>query len=171
MKKEITINNSYKENRTNIGNFMFDLVAYLSKPFIRHPWLIYLVNYTWGIIMTIVGWLVYLFCITFLHNKIDHKETFMHNHILFIGSKWGGFSIGMISIIANDMSEKSTQHTRCHETGHTFHNAILGPLAIFLVYIPSVIRYWRKNYTNYDDAWYESSASEVGTTYYEYWNE
>lgn len=170
MKKEVLTNNPYEENRTKIGNFMFVLVAFLSKPLIKYPWLIYFLNYTWGILMTIVGWLVYFFCLIFLPNKIDHKEHFMHNHILFIGKNWGGFSIGMDSVIANNMSETHTQHVRCHETGHTFHNAILGPFAIFLVYIPSVIRYYRKKYDNYDDAWYESSASEIGEEYCRYYD-
>ena len=29
-----------------------------------------------------------------------------------------------------------------HEFGHSFQNAILGPFMIFLVSIPSAIRYW-----------------------------
>jgi hypothetical protein len=39
------------------------------------------------------------------------------------------------------MDEKYLKHCVEHECGHTFQNAIFGPFAIFLVFIPSFIRY------------------------------
>ena len=73
------------------------------------------------------------------------------------------------------MGDEWTLHTKQHETGHSFQNAIWGPLSIFLIFVPSFIRYWyqesraRKGKDNkpYDAIWFEGSASKIGEEYYE----
>ena len=71
------------------------------------------------------------------------------------------------------MGEEWTEHTTMHEIGHTFQNAVLGPLYPFLVLIPSAIRYWMfgsrtrhgKPNPPYDGIWFEAAATDVGTEY------
>ena len=62
-----------------------------------------------------------------------------------------------------------------HESGHGIQNAIMGPLFIFLVAIPSAARYWYRELkfnrkgltppTAYDAIWFEGSATYLGTTF------
>ena len=57
-----------------------------------------------------------------------------------------------------------------HEFGHTMQNTLFGPFAIFLCYIPSIIRYFLINKAHkkgiatkpYDSVWYECSATDCG---------
>ena len=58
-----------------------------------------------------------------------------------------------------------------HEFGHAIsQNSLLGPIAIFLCFIPSAIRYWyfeirsRKGKTNkpYSAIWFEDGADMCG---------
>jgi hypothetical protein len=73
------------------------------------------------------------------------------------------------------MSDAYTLHTKCHELGHTYQNALWGPFTIFLVAIPSAIRYWYqiirekqgKPNKPYDSVYFEGSASYIGETLYQ----
>ena len=61
--------------------------------------------------------------------------------------------------------------TNNHELGHTFQNAILGPFFIFIVAIPSAIRYWYRRFSKktkpeYDAIWFEGSATSIGEYVY-----
>ena len=66
-----------------------------------------------------------------------------------------------------------------HEYGHTFQNAILGPFFIFIVAIPSAIRYWyqtirekqNKENKDYDLIWFEGGATDIGNEAEKYFNE
>ena len=44
----------YQEQRTKYGKFMFNLSLKGSRFLMKHMWLYYLLNYTWGIIMTLI---------------------------------------------------------------------------------------------------------------------
>ena len=85
-------------------------------------------------------------------------------------SKILGLDLGTNFFLADNMGRDWTLHTKQHETGHTFQNALLGPLAIFLIFIPSAIRYWLdvfgKLNSPYDLIWFEGNASTVGEEYY-----
>lgn len=131
----------------------------------RHKWLYYLLAHTWGIIMTLVG-----YAVAFVLLMIGVKPT-KYNGIFYFRYKqhWGGVDFGMCFV----RDTTSTEHVTKHELGHTYQNCILGPLFIFLVAIPSACRYWYqviaekhgKSFSNdwYDSAWFEGSASEIGT--------
>lgn len=64
-----------------------------------------------------------------------------------------------------------------HEFGHSIQNTLLGPLYIFIVMIPSAIRYWIRTlkpksvYTAYDDIWFEDSATQCGKYAIKYINQ
>ena len=45
---------NYQNQRTKYGKFMFNLVLRGSKFLMKHMWLYYVLNYTWGIIMTLI---------------------------------------------------------------------------------------------------------------------
>lgn len=163
---------TYQSKRTCYGKFMFNLTYNCSKVLMKHIWLYYILNYTWGLIMTIVGWIITIFIRPFLNKS--NKGKFGPCLYMMIGNNWGGASIGTNIIIAKKMSNEWIIHTKCHEMGHTFQNALLGPFMIFLVVIPSIIRYHYQNSRNkrglenkpYDLFWAEGSASTIGEAYY-----
>ena len=62
-----------------------------------------------------------------------------------------------------------------HEYGHGIQNLWWGPLFLFVIAIPSAIRYWwrifyrkfiypknRKKLPAYDDIWFEGQATKLG---------
>ena len=60
----------YQEQRTKYGKFMFNVMLKGSRFLMKHMWLYYLLNYTWGIIMTLIGWIVLGFVRVFLRKKV-----------------------------------------------------------------------------------------------------
>ena len=119
----------------------------------------YLLNYTWGLFTTLIGWIVYIVLMPFARDRGRYKKA----HYLVIGSThWGGFSLGVCFFVSNHQATM-----KIHEYGHTWQNAYYGILMPFLVLIPSVLRYWYKslishNWDNYYDIWYEKQATEWG---------
>ena len=133
--------------------------------------LYWIVQLTWGSLMTIVGLLVTAFCIVFLKGK-PHKNGF--SYIVEIGGNWGGLELGAVALCGGYTTTCPNQewfeHTRRHEFGHSLQNLIFGPFTLFVVWIPSVIRYHYQNYRSrkglpnkpYDQAIYEYTASKWG---------
>ena len=166
--------NNYKDKRTKLGNFFYSFIYKASHFLMKHLWLYYLLNYTWGIIMTLVGWVVVFFSTVILNKNVSKWGP---SHYIVLGNNWGGLELGTCFIVSDGMGDSWTLHTKCHEMGHSFQNAILGPFMIFLVSIPSATRYWvqiinRKlkhpeRNKDYDCFWAEESATDVGTRYYE----
>ena len=156
--------------RTKFGNFMYKFLQKATKPLINHIWLYYLLNYTWGIITTFFGWLTLGILSLIFIKKTKERGLFGPCCYIMFGNNWGGLELGTNFIIADGMGEEWTLHTKCHELGHTFQNAILGPFAIFLVFIPSFIRYWYREIKGakvpYDAIWFEGSATDIGTDYF-----
>ena len=162
---------NYQNQRSRYGKFMFNITLRAAKFLMNHMWLYYILNYTWGIITTAIGWIVFGFVSLFLHKSIKEKSKFGPCHYLLFGNNWGGLELGINFFVADNMGSSWTHHTKCHECGHTFQNAIWGPLAIFLIYIPSYIRYWLdragKISSEYNAIWFEGNASTLGEIYYE----
>lgn len=136
---------------------------------VKNKWLYYLLQFTWGLPMNIIGVLVFLVLIIF-----GKKPKKFHNcWYIVIGKRWGGVELGTFFLI----SEPESEHTKRHESGHALQNMIWGFLFPFAVCIPSAIRYWyrelkyhRKHITpetKYDDIWFEGQATRWGYTYYE----
>lgn len=212
-----------KYKATKYGNFMYSLCDKGAKFLHKHHWLYYLLNCTWGIIMTVIGLIISLvmlicgqkphkyhgtwyfetgyswildiinfiadiFIILFwgiivlpIKSIIDlfkqmkdkdyqKKKIFIKDYLNLITNPeyWGGLETGMCFITEPDAGESLCYH----ELGHTYQNAILGPLFPILVGIPSAIRYWYRelkwalhktaNWKPYDSIWFENSATNIG---------
>lgn len=127
----------------------------------------YLLSFTWGFPMTIVGLVVAIVLII-----MGHKPTTLHHRMHFkVGKRWGGVSLGTVIIT----DQNPTNHTLKHELGHTVQNVWFGPLFPLLVGVPSVIRYWyrkllirsgQSDLPPYDAIWFEGQASELGNKYF-----
>ena len=164
-----------RTKRTKLGQFFYDITLKANKFLMKHMWLYYLLNYTWGAITTILGWII-VPIVDICTNKAGNENgKFGPCYYVLFGNNWGGLELGTNFLVSGKMGEEYTLHTKQHETGHSFQNAVWGPLAIFLIYLPSVFRYWYQNIrynsglanTKYDLIWFEGNDSETGKYYYD----
>lgn len=132
--------------------------------------LFYILNFTWGIIMNIIGAITALIVrCGFGIAPTKHAGNLVYR----IGHNWGGVSLGIFTFVC----EEAREHTLNHEFGHSIQNALFGPLFPFIVAIPSATRYWifvsneSKGKTNpeYDSIWFEGSATRWGTEIAKRW--
>lgn len=121
---------------------------------------------TWGFLLTFIGALVTLFCLIFLKGKL-HKNGF--GVITEVGGNWGGISMGPFAFCGNYYGGDYWEVISAHEFGHSLWHQhwIMGPLFIFLVAIPSVIRYWYERKHDVQKDWYikfwaEDDATKIG---------
>lgn len=152
----------YYENFTPLGKFLYDLTIMHTSFMCRHKWLFYVLSYTWGILTTIAGLFVSLALLISGHKL----QKYYWVHFFKLKEQWGGFSVGT-TFVRDTTSIDSINE---HEFGHTMQNTLFGPFAIFLCFIPSIIRYFIRNRQQkqgktlkpYDSVWYEASASDCG---------
>lgn len=98
----------------------------------------WLIQCTWGIIMTLIGAIIALGLII-----TGHKPKLMGPALYFeIGENWGGINFGPFFLCCKNAGED----VKYHEFGHGLQNLIWGPLMPFIVTIPSIARYWLFNF-------------------------
>lgn len=159
--------NEHQDKRSKAGNFMFNILAKAAMPLIRHRWLYWLLNCTWGILTTLAGCLISLVMLC-VGKKPERWSSTWH---FKLGKHWGGLEMGTMFL----RDETSSVRLNSHELGHTFQNAILGPFFIFVIAIPSAVRYWvrifqqkkGKTLKDYDAIWFEGSATSIGEYAYD----
>ena len=96
--------------------------------------LFWLIQCTWGCVMTLVGAVVALALLV-----TGHKPKTLGPTVYFeVGENWGGLELGAFFIC----SKNSSLETKLHECGHGIQNMIWGPLMPFAIVIPSACRYW-----------------------------
>lgn len=125
--------------------------------------LFYLISFTWGVIASVAGLLIILFSLPFGRVHRFHGRLYA-----VWGKGWGGFSSGPFFVIGEDCISCAP-----HEAGHGLQNCIWGPLMLFIIMIPSAVRYWylelkyyRKGlYKPYDAVWFEKQATKWGEKY------
>ena len=94
--------------------------------------LYWVLSFTWGLIPTLIG----CFAALVLLCKKQKPTKYKNGYYYKIGTGWGGINLGPISIVNKYPSESILQH----EYGHSLQNIYFGPLYVFLIAIPSVIR-------------------------------
>lgn len=166
-----------KYTHTKVGTFMFNLCAAWTKFLLKHRKLYYTLACTWGIIMTVIGYIVsgVLYAVKLFAKdkiKITFKPYYWIHSISVGPDYWGGCSLGLCFL----RDQKSRGSVAIHEFGHTFQNCLLGPLFPFVVAIPSASRWWarelnkdpNKKFAPYDSAWFEDAATQCGKYAVEY---
>lgn len=94
----------------------------------------WLIQCTWGLIMTLIGAVVALALLI-----TGHKPKHLGPTIYFeVGENWGGLELGGFFLCCKN----SSMETKYHECGHGLQNLIWGPLMPFIICIPSAARYW-----------------------------
>ena len=125
--------------------------------------LIIILNYTWGIVATIIFLIVLLVCKSLGYEIGRRAGIFV---VVSDKPNWGAFSFGVVCV----MSSTSGRYTLCHEMGHCVQNAMYGVFVFFLVYIPSIVRAAYRNWKGikfgYYDIWFEKQASYLGNRIY-----
>ncbi len=145
---------------TKAGTFLFNLCARWTEFVVKHRWLYYLLACTWGILMTIIGFVVSAVLAIgkiFVWHGIEFR---FYNWIysVAVGRCWGGLEFGLCFL--RDLG--NGEQLNAHEFGHTFQNALFGPFFIFLVWIPSICWYWTGSSKPYDSMWWEDAATQCG---------
>ena len=134
-----------------------------------NKFLFYLLSFTWGLPITIIGSIVALVL------RIAGYKPKKYGYCLHfeVGNNWGGISLGVVFIT----DQTSTEHVKMHEVGHSIQNCYWGVLFPFVIALPSVIRCWYREYLiknkkkrwselpDYDSIWFESDATKRGTEF------
>ena len=124
--------------------------------------LFYLVQFTWGLPVNLIGGIVYL-----IYYKKCRHEKFCNSYITYLPKNWGGSSTGMF-IFMCEHDEKWTYNTRIHEYGHTIQCLLLGPFYWLVIGLPSAVwcnffeNYRKKNNVSYYKLYCESWANAWG---------
>ena len=125
----------------------------------------YLLSFTWGLPLTLIGLIVaaVLLCMGYKPQKWGYCYYFKVG-----GDSWGGINLGLIFLTDTEPIDS----IRNHEHGHAIQNCYWGPLFLFVIGIPSAIRYWYRELryhregirppTLYDDFWAEGQATKWG---------
>ena len=141
---------------------------------IRNKPLFYILSFTWGLPMTMIGCVVAALLLITGHKP----KKWGYCYYFEIGHGWGGINLGMFFLVSNTAGYS----TKSHELGHAMQNCIFGALMPFLVGIPSVTRYWYRDYlvrsgkkkyyelSDYDSVWYEGGASKTGAEFMNWYN-
>lgn len=132
-----------------------------------------LIQCTWGIIQTLLGFIVFLF-------NIKNKHYFYYGAIITERDVLSSVSLGMfVFITTNPMKDKRTENKipdeeikkrlLVHEYGHTIQSLIFGPLYLIVMGIPSTLwgflPYYQKkrnNGTSYFSFFTEKFANYLG---------
>ena len=94
------------------------------------------------------------------------------SYIVEVGGNWGGLELGAVALCGNYYPSAWYEEVRLHEAGHGIQNLWWGPLMLFVICIPSAIRYWYQTIAMkkgkvfpsdwYERAWFESQADRLG---------
>jgi len=135
-----------------------------------NKFLYYLVLCTWGILNTLIGAFMALGMLI-----AGKKPKRFGPMVYFVTDKWVGFGLNFsfFMVVTKDVEESF--RLLSHEFGHSLQNLIFGPLQLFIVDIPSAIRYWwrefmywlgkGKDLPDYDAIWFEGTATKYGMEY------
>ena len=114
--------------------------------------LFYLVQWTWGLPVNLVGGIIYLIC----KAKGRKQKKFQNAYITYLPWNQGGLSLGLfIFMRENHKSKIWTYNTHIHEYGHTYQCLLLGVFYWLIIALPSAIwcnafeKYRRKNNVSY----------------------
>lgn len=141
------------------------------KKIANNLFIFYLLSFTWGILTSFIGFLI---LIPFIFAKKVRKIKGRLYGVFpkSFGEGWG-FEMGCFFFVSNDC--ENDEGLCRHEMGHGIQNCLWGPLMLFVISIPSCIRFWYRELkyykkgktpkTSYDSIWFEGQATRWGNTY------
>ena len=131
-----------------------------------------LIQWTWGILQTLVGFIVFLL-------NIGCHHYLYHGSVVTVWNSLSSVSLGMFLFVAKGSETMLSRSGRIvptaesglvvHEYGHTIQSLVLGPLYFPVIGLPSVLwanlprcRNKRINGVPYAAFWTEKSANRLG---------
>ena len=99
----------------------------------RHVILYRLWQWTWGLPQTLAGLLLALRYRRCPHRRVGGALATLHD------GAWGGVSLGMFIFVPGGLKPEREAALLAHEYGHTFQSALLGPLYLPVVGVPSFL--------------------------------
>lgn len=120
----------------------------------------YLIQFTWGLPVNLVGLAAFLCCRTRFPSK-----RFCNSIVTYLPGNRGGLSLGVFIFLSAPAENRGLC---AHEYGHTIQCLFLGPLYWIIVAIPSVIwchlfdGYRKKHHIPYDSLYCELWATAWG---------
>lgn len=128
----------------------------------------YLIQFTWGLLHNIVGLVLAIWMLV-----TGHKPHRCGPYFYFVDENLPGSIDGGIVFITSSPANASVN---LHEMGHGLQNMCWGPLMLFVVCIPSCVRFWLREWywkykypitgkalPDYDAIWFEGQATKWGT--------
>lgn len=117
--------------------------------------------WTWGIIMTLVGYIVGLGMLI-----TGHKPTRKGYCWYYTVKNFDGITLGNVIIVGKNASD----YVKAHEHGHAIQNAVYGPFMVVIGLMSLVRATYRKIRkkigkpctTDYYSIWFEKEASDWG---------
>jgi hypothetical protein len=132
----------------------------------------YILSFTWGFITSFIGLLILLPLVFVKRVGKSHGRLYGVFPEAF-GSGWG-FEMGCFFFVSYNCEGDLKMYS--HEMGHGLQNILFGPLMLFVVNIPSAIRFWYREFkyfrkgkfpkTLYEDIWFEGQATALGEKYF-----
>lgn len=132
---------------------------------IKEKKVFYILSFTWGLIMTLIGLCAALYLIA------RGYEARRHGYCLCFskGSGWGGVNLGIVIIKCAEVGNS----TKNHEHGHAVQNCYYGPLQCVFSLMSAARYHYRKHVIktgkkkaedlpDYDAFWFEGQATRVG---------
>jgi hypothetical protein len=135
--------------------------------------LFWTLSWTWGIIVTLIGSLIFAVLTSFGYKPFRN----IYGYAIEIGEGWGGLEMGPFCLV----SKNPSQHTLNHEFGHGVQNCVFGPFMLFIS-LASAVRYWYREYQirvlkksykdlpDYDSIWFEGDATRLGNYFKEHYD-
>ena len=90
-------------------------------------------QWTWGLPQTLLGLIL-----TVKYRRCPHRRVGGALATLPDGD-WGGVSLGMFIFVPDGLPPEREARLLAHEYGHTFQSALLGPLYLLAVGVPSFL--------------------------------
>ena len=135
--------------------------------------LFYILSCTWGAILSCIGLIIIsgIKIYGIFAKKSYTLKKCGYCYYLNVGKSWGGLELGMFFITES----RDSDSVKWHEHGHAIQNCFWGPLMIFVITLPSAIRYWYREFkfyrrgltppTMYSSIWFEKQADQLGRIY------
>lgn len=131
-----------------------------------------MIQWSWGIIQNIVGFLIFICC-------RDRKHSYYKGTIITVWDHEFCMGIGMFIFMRetrrkdakhNSFSQETFEKIKVHEYGHTVQSMILGPLFLPVIGIPSCMwanipllkRYRKEHKISYYSFYPEKWANHLG---------
>lgn len=130
----------------------------------------YALSFTWGIIITLIGCIMAA-GLLILGERPEKNRLGWVFKVEWV--KGAGVSFGPFAVTP----QKPSEYLLKHEFGHSIQNCFLGPFMVILVAIPSIVRFWYREFLHkengvpynkmpaYDSVWFEGTATELGGQY------